>query len=513
MKIVWIEDFGDVPSPSELAGEMFKELIQNFGDLNFGTLLNPDDKLISWSVKKRRGSVNGREELARLFRENTTHEIMLCYTYGDWEENFNTNNGDFDIVIIDINLSSGAVPEERPDDFKDMDDFDKKAGFYIYHQLIKQGFPANNIVFMTGEIPTHDKFEENRKKLLLDKLHKVCEKNDNGYVDFRNWLHGENGKTNDPYITLRRGIIEGCQEMKRLLAKKSELELTDFLLFFKSTNINLGDEDIDSDGYVEHIETYLEKLIYFFTVKNKRDHAQFTLFLKEMAAEWEMSQGYLKHVNRQTLEGKFKDNCHAQMKCLRNWTAHGLLPKADDVTDDIADVIKEKEKKWCQLTAYLFMIGMRAMFDAPIDTVYRYERILATLFDPEENFEAVLGSNDRDHKIPLAHSYAEIYQKLAGFDIYISHGKQFKDIVRTYGDFPRFKRQPDKKRDVRDNAIQLLYQSFWHGVIRCSIRPDQYADPYRNLNLQVKFWYESMPKESFPYFLGKLIMKSSFKQV
>ena len=63
------------------------------------------------------------------------------------------------------------------------------------------------------------------------------------------------------------------------------------------------------------------------------------------------------------------------------------------------------------------------------------------------------------------------------------------------------------KRKIREISMGLFYQSYWHGLFPLWIKSTYYA----NLP-SVGFNIESIPSDSFLYFMGRLIFKESFAE-
>jgi len=108
----------------------------------------------------------------------------------------------------------------------------EKGGFYIYNELIRQGFSEDNICFLTGEEKTLFDFKKMCHDMSMPKPLYDFEKKDEGYQAIRNWL---DSKHSDAYLTLRRGIITGCQYIQSLL-KNQQTAAIQFGEFLKADN-------------------------------------------------------------------------------------------------------------------------------------------------------------------------------------------------------------------------------------------------------------------------------------
>ena len=310
--------------------------------------------------------------------------------------------------------------------------------------------------------------------------------------EFHDWLKErltkdlqENPLIDYDYITLRRGIIEGCKYLKEQLPIQSY----DCIIFNKTTEANLDKA---------YLKDYLTKLEYFLPLnppKNKK--SLLYRFLKELSAEWEMSQGYLKHkdflneefrcwTNKEKREYYYKNMCHNQMKLLRNWTAHYQL----------TDNISEKE------VAFFFMLAMRAWFNIEYSEIQDYEKVLSEIFDKNEI------KNIPNH---LANSYQSLRNELGDFN---PKGNKFSDLIKSRvkkGDF--IKNPVKKSKDIehlKNLSKQLFYQNFWHGLFPASLKVAQKSPDKNSVTMFVNFEYKDIPENSFPHFLGKLIYGESF---
>lgn len=477
MKILWIEDFGGKVEPSKLAIDMFEEFLPT-------TVFRKEyDRYEELET-----------QLPRLFKKHTFHHLDMCKSYLEWQKTFKTNH-DSDIALIDINLNRYPTPLEKMPKGLDNPEFDTRAGFYIYHQLIKTGFPDENIAFFTGNGDKLPDFERYCNAILIEKPTYTFVKETADYERLRKWLAV---KADDAYLRLRRGIIEGCQLLKDELHKLDPSLLEQRLLFYKTTPLPRQVAE-SPETYRDYVSEYLTKLESFFPLNPTNKQQLYRPFLKELVADWEMSRGYFNDPSMipcaSDSERHFYQMCQSQMKLLRNWSAHQLIPMA----------LTEKE------IAYDFMLAMRSWLHLDIGQIYPYERILAGLFRaPEETeFENQL----KQHlTYALKTSYYELRQELYKQDKYINpRGNKFGELMGCLGDLAKSKSQ--LKHDIPEKwATKLLYQSFWHGLASAELtikRPSiDVSKP--GVAMFINFTWKIMPKELFPYFIGKLIFKESF---
>ncbi len=138
MRIIWIEDFGEVKEPEDsLVSAIFQDLL--------GQKILYD----KWSDAGIMLEDEPQALLEFCQKYSISHEIILCRHYHDFEETIAEYEllQDIDVILIDINLSAGVDPDKPlPAGYEH-----EKGGFYIYNSLIREGFPNDSICFLTGE--------------------------------------------------------------------------------------------------------------------------------------------------------------------------------------------------------------------------------------------------------------------------------------------------------------------------------------------------------------------------
>ena len=473
MKILWIEDFGGGVDPSQIAKSIFDNFV---------------GKIISekWDQEN-----SIQDDFSEFIRKNSLHVIDLIKNYPGFKEK-EEDIFEYDFILIDINLSEGAsFPKDNPDDYKDVENFHERAGFYIFNYLLQNGFPFDKIAFMTGEKDsslkyeyTYEEFLNKTTTMLMPEIPSAFVKNDEGYEEIRTKL---NELSSNPYLTLRRGVIKGCRSLKNKLQKEKNLE--NYILFNKTT-----DTELDKD----YICDYLTKLEKFFSLNPpKNPKVVFTQFLKELSTEWEMSWGYFKSEKLVNLwsetgniEFNFKNFCQNQMKMLRNWTSHNQL----------SDNLTEKE------LAFFFMIAMRSWFDLGIDEVFEYEKILGEIFSKPTDWK----ETDENFQVRLLRSYYTLRYKLEK-DLKISpKGNEFYELMKTFGKASEIKKI-DLKEEIRKNSKELFYQNFWHGLFPARLNlSSKILEDKPSVRMFINLNFKEISKKSFPYFIGKLIFNESF---
>ncbi len=443
MNILWIEDFGHLQPDSPT--------LINF----FGGLIPPTTFDRHWSQETRLREISVK--LKEFFGcHSKTHALTLLRHYGDFLDLAGSGDlvGEHDIVAIDINLSSG-VPKEvpLPEGHADPDAFHKKAGFYIYNQLVRMGFPDDHICFLTGEKEsTFKEFADHCQNALMP-LPKAFGKDDAGMGDFRGWLEGHR---NSDYATLRRGVIEGCKMLRAQIAR--EPESIQFNRFIESGGVSS-----------ESMDDYLSSLMLFLPPQHPATEEDLTrklrLFARAIAHEWESkvrpSEGGDRVLKSLGWVMKETRNCMAHSQALNH-----LVP---------------------QDAAYLFLVGMRAMFALPPEPV-RFEAILFSLFE-----QTRLPASDRI-EAALRRSHGQL------LDAFRRGGGEIIDR-----NFRELANKAEERRIVEIDYVAILYQILWHQLAQrgrasdadgyqCGVRPQTFGGEGSFLNVLLKAIYA----RSFP---------------
>ncbi len=296
----------------------------------------------------------------------------------------------------------------------------QKAGYQLYVELIfKQSFPKNHIFICSNH-------GENLKSILAAfeqakmEIPEIVEKNDKKCADWvKEWK-------NKSYHNLRRGIIEGCQSLKKELKKLSDDKKNpQFTEYQKST------------FEPSVIEDYLEMLERFLPLREphpeEKKH-QLKLFARTLVHLWE-TKATPHNLNRLKLKNELWRTLSTLgwiMKSARNLMAHGSL----------LDQLDEQD------VAFLFLINMRAMFDLG-EQSQSYEKILLRIFHSEPFL------NDSILESELANSYYTV-KDLVKKTEKTSDSLHFNGLVKNLAEAPKLKGNPD--------FIRFLYQIFWHGL-------------------------------------------------
>lgn len=488
MKILWIEDFGPPLSRSEHIEQMFSEF---FHEIDLDKAFHADD-------------ADTAGQLSRLFAQHTLHEIYLCQSYVEWKDVDVQQRGDFDIALIDINLGSYTTPSDKRPPGMESPEFDKKAGFCIYHQLIKRGFPDKNIAFFTAQEQSLKQFSKYWSDLFLERPANCFQKSPTHFERLRQWL---SEKASQQSLILRRGILEGCRLIKDRLEAMDNADLISRLILYKTirSKLNEGGEALRRDC-LEYV-TRLERLVF---LHQEHDDADFRRsFTLELAAKWEESSGFfIREPKLETwLENRFHKTAQVQMRTLRNWSNHRQL--SIDLT--------AKE------LAYFFMLAMRALVKMDLNEIFRYEEVLCTLFKAVSDLELKRLMNS-GFEFRLERSYehlkalhAEVvrqveesrWEKIRSGRYERRMENYFLAIFRETGEAAGCLKGDNSKYylgRIKEASLGLFYQSFWHGLFPMEIKTTYYA----NLE-KIEFDIHPLPL-SFISFLGRSIFEESFRE-
>lgn len=232
----------------------------------------------------------------------------------------------------------------------------------------------------------------------------------------------------NPYLRLRRGIIDGCQHLRKLLSDDPTSLRTDEFVPNSSTS---------------YVVDYLRVLEQFLPMQKPANPAAlYKLFIRTLAHEWDNCNPWKL---KPTIFNEDKQIFLAFakiMKTTRNWMAHS----------QVFDNVKE------QHIAYLFLISMRVLFDLP-PTTQAYETILLQLFKgpltPEE-FSTITGKDAKERNITLVRYYIKIANKISSFDKQIEKATYFHDWLNNAQKSPNF---VEKHQDI---LLTGLLQEFWY---------------------------------------------------
>ncbi|ANE54730.1 hypothetical protein [Methylomonas sp. DH-1] len=419
---LWVEDFASVDNSRNIKGT---------ADKLFGGIYPPDtffdeERVLKDSLKK--------------------HNTFLELTFQDALNFINTRLNDVDYIILDIDLPAygddeidesvlgvlkefeGYTPSNDPDDERNQvaacDRLKKNAGFYLYAKLVFElGFPKQHIQFFSNHGNEAKTIEASFRAAKITPPEIYLKSDDS----IRQWV---GDCFNSPYSRLRRGIIEGCKQLKKL---KNNLRFSSFSVEGKSAFL-------DADDYIDILENFLP----LREPENKT--ALYKLFIRTLAHEWEES-----------VEPKRLDEDQVTfafswiMKMTRNWIAHN--------STSIFTNLIEKD------VAYLFICNMRAIFDLG-SNAERYEEYLLELFVKETETGNIEDSKRKimEKNIPLVKHYVSYFnEKTKRTKVHnILHDLQNnKERLKTKGD---------------DFFITGLYHCFWYLTSEHDDKKDKAAE-------------------------------------
>lgn len=469
MRILWIEDFGEARNPESYVLALFKDLL--------------GEKILDnhWDSEESNLKRNPEALLTFCLQHSETIEAILCRHIHDFEEVMDhyTLLQDIDVVLIDINLSSGIDPAKPiPTGYKH-----EEGGFYIYNLLIREGFPNNNICFLTGEKKsTLIPFEQRCEQIFMPKPQSF-EKTDSEFVKFRKWL---NDKQLDAYLTLRRGIIEGCQSIRALL-NPDMIEFEHFL------PINNSIPTPNPKSLVNNLLDYLDTLQNLLPLRKQDNLPRFyKLFIRNLALEWDTAYHpdnlpRCDKTDRDCFQYRlFKYSCGWIMKCARNWAAHTT----------VFDKLSEIE------VAFLFIVSLRAMFKLS-NTPEKYEMLLLNLFDKVDSIEMQnkIGTTPMNTFVPLSRTYLEAKNKI--FQSNTNDALHFNSLLNNL-----------VNNQVEFDYVTGLFQIFWHGLSPVRLYERGTAiDNNRNVVFKYSFCLNDYGKKDngFLFELARSIYKRSFE--
>ncbi len=392
----------------------------------------------------------------------------------------------YDFVIIDIDLSkffkiigdpnSADVIEKTKfnEDIKKHISFEEKeAGIVIFNLLLEYGFPKDRMLFLTANVgsenQTYEKFNKYFNSALM-LLPEYIDKNDTNKISEK--LKKMIAPINS-YLTLRRGIIDGCIEAK-----------DNGTLYF---NNYIKDKD---NVQLEDIENYLDAMKNFFPLrKPEKKNELYKHFIRILSHEWEAA-------NNIKPDRENKKDLAWIMKYTRHWTTHNskLFSEVDGET-----LVDEK------ILAYLFIINLRMMFDYEDDKLKPYEEALLSTFDKvKDKVLDKLESNDV--KIKVTDAYLDLRKKVSKEN---STNNFFIDDNTFHFSELANNIQLSKSNLRNDKKLfsKLIYQMFW--LITSNPLVDKKPD---GNFLEIKFWEFKYEKKPYLSALARHIYHRSFTE-
>ena len=356
---------------------------------------------------------------------------------------YTEDNLKYDFVIIDIDLTRFTdFNSEYVNKIKDDISFKpEEAGIVIFTMLLESGFPKERILFLTAnagtENNTYDKFKDYFNSALMP-LPEYLIKDGDAPEKLSKKLESRI----NPYLTLRRGIIEGCGFLKEHINDDNFIRFSSFV---KGTKEKKPVIEISSDD----IKNYLDTVEQFLPVRQpKVINDTYRLFLRTLVHEWEES------IDPQETTEKYGGEIHTYAglsKQTRNWVSHAKL----------------LEPLNSEIIAFLFLANMRAMFKLSPE-VQDYEHILLKCITNTP--DAVIDDDNLDNHIIAFNSNVD--QILFPLDIPLTKERKDKNGSAE----PRPKYFSEKINDVyknntgkskQHNYKRFLFQYFFVNQQYC----------------------------------------------
>jgi len=333
-----------------------------------------------------------------------------------------------DFVVLDVDMPlcrDGQNDEDNYltsliEQYESADDLRKIAGYQIYTELvIELGFPKAHILFCSNHASYFDQLKgkfasANIKFPLSSNPDKPFLTKDDD-TDIKQWLND----ARSDYFVLRRGIIEGCRYIVKLI-EESKLN-TDNLIF------NDFISEPEKKVTIEDMRDYVKVLEKFLPLREPNNKTSlYKLFIRTIAHEWEAA------------EPKNIKGLAWIMKNTRNWIVHN---------SNLFNALDE------QMLAYLFIVNMRVMFNFD-DVVQPYEKILLNLFADDDLIKKeVFEAQSKNELIPSSGAYCDLQNLVSD--------KNVKDAFRFPALANNIQESNSPLRDDKQLFAKLLYQMFW----------------------------------------------------
>ena len=427
MNILWIEDFDTKLDQKDAIQDIFGGLLGNCLD---GWI----DNVPGTDLSAKPGQFSDYVD-----QKDLGIGIKIIRHIFDYKELINGGHDlsrDYDVILIDINLTrmdenlkSEPIPaltneedleegEEVPKGQESKEEFHKKAGFHIYHNLLHLQYPSQNIRFLTGESNTCDDFIKDCKKAYIPKP-KYYQKGAAGYKSLGNFLKA---KRSDPYLSTRRFMlnvldeIESNQGVKLDSAFSKDLDKKALLESFSwMISINVAKKDMQK---------------YNFNICDSLTKP-FDRFNRNSLKNGKLRSGYPKD---ETRKYHIRSN-FIPLNILRNWIGHGVLSLVELDFED---------------TLFVFILAINAYFNKNIldkavvslsgfQVNQEIDTLNSLVFDLKKNF-----FSDIDMVDPLEMVFKEFKRddfdkgkfKLNFYSCYIfsncSHELECKPYSRTF---------------------------------------------------------------------------------
>jgi hypothetical protein len=422
--------------------------------------------------------------------------VTVKNSFDDAEQAIQSDLHDYDVVVLDINLENSEHSlnvEKYAKQFSkgDVRAFLERSGMNLYFMLLKNGFPAERIVFLTANAnATTSNINDLRQAFDSDdddSFQKILGSITSGFGD---------KEKNDAYqfIDHPDGCDEGditalCDYLETYFNKLNEGQQNNTYEILRETANNCRVEvpkalnkggnqlDIELNKYennrylilrrgvidgCEYAESLVSEFFYFnaYTLENEKTQeedirnyfvilknflpmkepdnkkALYKLFIRTLTHEWEAAK-------RISLDKNKRDAVLAWiMRNTRHWITHNsnLFNEANEF-----------------IVAYLFLINIRVMFDSN-DLTRDYEKILFTIFENESIDEDDFSRK----KIPIREAYMELKTLVNNSNQNNSDQScQIKDDYYFHKLANNVQESKSKIRNDHNLFIKILFQMFW----------------------------------------------------
>ncbi len=421
----------------------------------------------------------------QLKKDLKAHGIYIELSFQDGLGFIRQNLNKIDYIILDIDLAAYSKGDQLNTDVLELletfQDYKKPsneteeeqllntecaklkalAGYYLYTELVVElGFPKQHILFCSnhGENSTSTREAFKSAKIALPTIYEKADSRVQAWVK---------SSYENPYSRLRRGIIEGCDYVNKLVDDK---------LYF-NTYVNKNEPIKPED-----IHNYLAVIKNFLPLRepaNKTD--LYKLFIRTLSHEWEAADSIRSDKNK-------KDASLAWvMRNTRHWITHN------------SNLFSELDEK---LIAYLFIVNLRVMFDSNDDSLQHYEKILLNLFSEDALSESDFKTKHINKLFPVSKAYLDINnivldEKQNGINI--QDAFYFNELANN------IQLSGSSFRNDKPLFTKLLYQMFWLST------SNPYIDKSNKRNLlEIKFWDFNYAEKPYLNALARHIYNASF---
>lgn len=368
MRVAWVEDDGG----------QFKDGVKAFVGLLDKISLSREDDLLTRFDDLNSSDDLSSENISNFFETNTLHNLEWFDRYSGMQSRISDQSKyRWDVVILDLNLEHGFEKEEFSVE-------PTTAGFALYVQLLRAGFPPENIIFSTnnskqteGLVGVCDRYDIPKARY-LDKLK---------LEQLEEWLrsHLEN-----EHLMLRRGILDGCSYMMtRLLDDPAQ-----------SIRINQCCESNSDEFFLnaQSLKNWLEAWPKLLPRAASSKNNEYAVFLLALLTMWDGKIGIPSQKNvstnssalAQALRSVLKPSDEGDanegfsvipfiLKWARNWIAHN----------------NSLHDSSLHAAAFFFLLAGRGLVCNSSNSL-RHEKILLRLIEGQKNSERLSKLNDRE---------------------------------------------------------------------------------------------------------------------